>query len=119
MAEVRLQTPSQYGPLPAGFQFDLQDEYTVLVGRNNVGKSALLQFMFIKLYDIGEYGSRSCIILPDRLFVGETMNPGQKLSNWNEQLRNQIVNSPLAYTGQQGAFHGNLPWALLNHHDMY
>ena len=42
---ISVTTPS-YGPLQTGFAFEIRDGYSVLIGPNDLGKSAILQLIF-------------------------------------------------------------------------
>ena len=111
---------ADYGPLRAGLQYDLRDGYTVLVGPNNAGKSALLQLIFRELVGAGDFGpSRVAMILPDRLYVEPTTQPtGRQLENWNSELLGQLSGQPLQYAqGAQGPSRPELA-RLLMHGDL-
>jgi hypothetical protein len=93
-------TPEQYGPLQAGFQYDLRKGLSVLVGPNNAGKSALLQMLFRFLMgDESAAGpERIALILTDRDYVQTTAESGGRvLRAWNADLLGQLGGAPLGY----------------------
>ena len=63
-ANVKISTTSRYGPLQEGFGFDLTEGYKVLVGRNNSGKSAILQLAFRALMSDQAHGPERVCLLP-------------------------------------------------------
>lgn len=114
----KVESPGEYGPLRAGFHFDASRGYTALVGPNNSGKSALLQLIYRTLIDDGEFGaSRVVLILPDRDYVEATTETGgQTLTNWNNQLAQQLHGQPLSYASvpPSGPVRPQLPRLLLH-----
>lgn len=108
---------SQYGPLQGALHFDLMDGYSVLVGPNNAGKSALLQLIFRSLINNVGYGApRTAILLPDRDHVEPTTQTGARtLSVWNEGLMEFIRTAPLQYGGSAaGPPRSELPRLLMH-----
>lgn len=74
---VRISTANRYGPLQDGFAFELGEGYRVLVGRNNSGKSAILQLVFKTLMRDNTFGpDKICLLLTDRDYVQSTTEPG-------------------------------------------
>src|SRR6266511_4025679 len=119
MEEIRnLTVPAEqrYGPLAAGFRYDLRSGYTSLVGPNNAGKSALLQWIFRALIDDSEFGGeRICLILPDRSYVDPTTETGGRtLAQWNMELLQQLGGTPLQHTTGQGPIRSELAKLLLH-----
>lgn len=45
---IRNDASQEYGPIKAGFDFDIPSGYSVLVGRNDSGKSTILQYIYLK-----------------------------------------------------------------------
>jgi ABC-type hemin transport system ATPase subunit len=93
----------QYGAIPANFHYDLRTGYTVLLGPNNAGKSALLQALFRKLAGDDSLAGleRIALILPDRQNVqASTETAGRVLASWNQQLLQELGGEPLRYGGE-------------------
>lgn len=91
-----IQTESNFGILPAGFQHEIDTGYRVLVGKNNVGKSSFLQLAFRQLYLLGgEYDRTSvCLILPQRFSI-IAGRPGTQLGPYNDWLFGQMGSGPI------------------------
>lgn len=91
--------PHNYGPLQSGFGIELPDGYTVIVGKNDVGKSSLLQFIFKTLFEKQEIGNdRFCLLNPERIFIEATLETGgQTLEQYNRQIYDQLKDAPLTY----------------------
>jgi ABC-type cobalamin/Fe3+-siderophores transport system ATPase subunit len=101
MPVVRTITPgSQYGPLRADLHYDLQTGYSVLLGKNNAGKSSLLQLIFRDLTAQNDpQGFRStALILADRGYVDPTAQPGAgSLETWNRDIIRYLASEPLQH----------------------
>jgi len=113
---VKISTPNRYGPLQDGFGFELGEGYQVLVGRNNSGKSAVLQLVFKTLMRDGNFGAEKlCLLLTDRDYVQPTTETaGSHLASFNVTLLNQMDGTPLQYSGRNIGW-DHLPRILLNH----
>lgn len=97
---VTVRTDAQYGPLNAGFTYDLRKGYTALVGPNNSGKSSLLQLIFRHLFGAtGQVGpTGAALILPDREYIQPTTETGgRSLEQWNAELNGWLSSQPLQY----------------------
>ena len=90
-----------YGVIQQGFSFTIPDGYTVLVGKNDSGKSSVLQLMFKNLHDSQEIAKdKFCLLLPERIFIEPTLEVGGfTLAQYNQNLYNQLQSSPLPYHG--------------------
>lgn len=91
---------NDYGSIKAGFKFSVPDGYTVLVGKNDTGKSTTLQLIFKTLVkDIQEVGAgKVCILLPERIFVEASLETrGDTIERYNNDLSNAMASQPLAY----------------------
>src|SRR5216683_2705100 len=88
-----------YGVIQQGFSFTIPDGYTVLVGKNDAGKSSLLQLIFKRLYEEGGIANdRFCLLLPERIFIEPTLEVGgHTLAVYNQNLFNALQASPLPY----------------------
>jgi ABC-type multidrug transport system ATPase subunit len=95
---------TQYGALHDAFHFDLEDGYTVLVGPNNAGKSALLHIIYRTLLEKDGLGlPRVAMVLTERAYVEPTTQTGTRtLQNWNEELVPYLRGQPLQYGSNQG-----------------
>lgn len=110
-----------YGPLQPNFRYDARSGYTVLVGQNNAGKSALLQLTFRTLCTDSEFDAEQiALILTDRDYVDATLQPGhRKLAQWNSELLESLKERPLAHAAVPvGPARGELP-RLLMHGDLF
>lgn len=129
---MEFRAQSQYGPLQREFTIEINKGYTVLAGPNNVGKSAILQYIFRELFrqkETNEYidvfqktGNQIidslCLILPERLYVDRTTQTGSEtFSQFNQELFNNISARPREYATAQGPNFSNLPKLLLDAHD--
>ena len=109
---------ANYGPLQQGFSFEVKDGYSVLIGPNDLGKSAILQLIFSKLVrDVHEIGpEKVCIILPERIFVEISTETGNKqLQNHNTDLAGTIATSVLTYQNWNSPPQNELLRLLLTH----
>jgi len=113
---VRIQAGTRYGPLQPGFSFELERGYKVLIGKNNSGKSAILQLAFTVLLRNGDFGPDGlCLVLTDRDYVqGSAETQGGNLSSFNGQLLNNMSAAPLQHNDRIAQW-GYLPIFLLNH----
>lgn len=106
---------AQFGPLPAGFQFQIPSPYTAVVGRNNSGKSSVLQLAFKSAFL--DYGADAvCCISADRHWIQPDTQPGSRtLATYNIELNARLSNSPLQYQeGSYGQVGGELFRLLLH-----
>lgn len=109
---------SQFGPLQPGFSIDLNDGYTVLAGQNDVGKSAILQLAFRRIYEEQGLGGPSgvCLISPERIFVASsTETGGRKLEDHNSEFYNALGGNVQGYESFTAPVKQELPKLLLNH----
>lgn len=111
----------QFGPIQENFSIDFPQGYSVLVGENDTGKSAILQLTFKKvLNEMPEYGNSAvCIISPDRIFVdGSTETRGRTLEQHNSEFFTSIGgNLILPYENIVSPPKSELPKLLLTHDD--
>lgn len=86
--------PQQYGPLQLGLLIEFDNGYNAFVGKNNSGKSAILQFLTNYLYE--RVPKHEYVYIPtQRHLTRVTSQIGQtSLAAWNEQLRQKIINEP-------------------------
>lgn len=95
----------KYGLIQEDFEFDLPGSgYLVLSGRNNKGKSSVIQLLFSKLVkDVSEVGAKEvCLLLPERIFVHSSMETGgTDLAAFNINLAKKMVGHPLEYGSLQ------------------
>lgn len=97
---IDIGTNSDYGSIKAGFKFTIPDGYTVLVGKNDTGKSTILQLIFKTLArNIQEVGSAHvCILLPERIFIEASLETrGNTIDNYNSDLAAKMDSAPLPY----------------------
>ncbi len=123
MSQIAFTTDSPQGPLPTGFQINLEGDYIVLIGANNAGKSSFLQCIFKKCVSSGipVNADNVCFLLPDRIYVDvNTQVGGRWLSIYNQELANTIGGNNRAYnTPTNGPISNELPKLLLNHTSLY
>src|SRR5437870_4065290 len=118
-ANVKISTTNRYGPLQEGFGFDLAEGYRVLVGRNNSGKSAILQLVFRALMREQAYGpERICLLPTVRDYVQATTETGgSNLQNFNTNIvLPNLEGAPLNHSAWNIDW-SQLPKLLLNHTD--
>jgi predicted ATPase len=109
-----------YGAIPTGFKFSLFKGYSVLMGKNNAGKSTLLQFVFKRLLE-GALNSVSgknsiCLIPQDRQYVQNRTVPQASLQEYNETLYGQCQSAPRPSEGLRSPNSDQL-YSLLLHRD--
>ena len=99
---VAINSSVTYGIIQQNFNFTIPDGYTVLVGKNDSGKSSLLQLMFKTIHETGTMAKdRFCLLLPERIFIEPTLEVGgNTLPTYNQQLFNNLQYNPLPYHGQ-------------------
>ncbi len=99
---MRIYTSSGYGLIQSEFELNLPDGYTALVGKNDSGKSSLLQLFFKILCETSEIDNSSfCILLPERVYIEPSLEVGgHTLRTYNENLHAQLVSAPLPYHAQ-------------------
>src|SRR6266436_7903600 len=85
-----------YGPIPAGHAFVLNKGYTALVGRNDVGKTAFLQWIFCRLMESvsPSPSDAMALILTDRFYVASHTRTVQTLQQYNAQFHAAFNNTP-------------------------
>src|SRR5438132_1506888 len=117
MLAIQIDSRRPYGPLSADFHFVLSDGYTVLVGPNNVGKSAILQLSFTRALE--SLGPQQLVMIPaERAYLAATTEvAGQTLEAFNNNLNPQIVSNMLANESMTAANARMLSALLLNHSD--
>jgi len=107
-----------YGLIPSNFQFDLQTGYSVLVGRNDSGKTTLLQFAFKSLFGSSEIENNNfCLISHDRQYVAPTTQPPSTLTQYNSELFQVCRDNPKPSNGPQGPNTDSLYTLLLHNSD--
>ncbi len=125
MPQIVFTTDNPQGPLPPGFQINLEGDYIVLVGANNAAKTSILQALFRKFWNqMNTKGKHeTCLILPERLFVETTTQTGSRiLENYNHELTAIIGanNTNRSYHAPNiGPMSSELPKLLLNHWNFY
>lgn len=117
---VNISTTKRYGPLQEGFSFELGEGYKVVVGRNNSGKSAILQLVFKVLMRDGNFGAEKiCFLSTLRDHVQPTTETGGlSFASFNNSLLSQLDGTPIHHSGWNIAWN-DLPRFLLNHTDTY
>src|SRR6266700_7187547 len=93
MSQIAFTTDSPQGPLPTGFQINLEGDYIVLVGANNAAKTSILQALFRKFWNQINAKSKyeTCLILPERIFVDTNTQTGVRtLEHYNADLTSTI-----------------------------
>ena len=125
MPSISFTTESQQGPLPTGFEINLEGDYIVLVGANNAAKTSILQALFRKFWNQVNAKNKHeiCIILPERIFVDTTTQSGTKtLEIYNNELTGSIGsggNNRSYHAPNYGPMSSELPKLLLNHWNFY
>src|SRR6267143_1436176 len=104
-----IQLNQPYGPYPNSFRLILKEGYSVFVGRNNSGKSGILQRIFVHFCQRGDFGSGAvCYLGPDRQYVKSQSPPPTSLAQYNNDLLQQITNSPRGFDSARGPDHSTL-----------
>lgn len=118
---MNINLTGDYGPLKTNLNFALKEGYNVLVGANNSGKSAIIQFIFKWLIrEVPEYGSEKvALVLPDRVYIDQTTQSGEReLRLHNDELANQMAGAPLPYYSLVGPSRSELFKLLISHNDL-
>ena len=111
---------SSFGPLPIRFNFTVPTGYSTLVGTNNAGKSALLQYVFRAAMADANIGREGvCYVLPGRSLVAQTTQlGGRSLDSFNMDAQQALSSGPLANDNNSRSPNGaELFSALVNHSD--
>lgn len=117
MTEVRV--GNNYGPLQKDLTFDLPSlGYITYVGQNNVGKSALLQYIFCNLMNGQVKPDEICFFPKTRDYIETDITPKNSLSKFNNALRDGIAAAPMASVGP-GANWEHLFSILMNEEDLF
>lgn len=111
----------RFGALTRNFEFVLEEGYTSLVGKNNSGKSSILQFLFRGCCNTIEIGLDAvCYIPSDREYIDPNLQNGDgSLSKYNAQLYQGVINSrALQYNSQEGG-RSEIFKQIINHNNSY
>lgn len=104
-----LRLTQSYGPFPNGFSLQLKEGYSVFIGKNDSGKSTILQRIFVHLHQRVEFGSSGvCCLGPNRQYVKGNSPPPNSLQEYNQQLIQQCNHGPLAFDSVKGPDHSML-----------
>lgn len=104
-----IQLNQAYGPFPTSFRLILKEGYSVFIGRNNSGKSGILQRIFVHFCQRGEFGVGAvCYLGPDRQYVKSQSPPPASLAQYNNDLLQQITNTPRGFDAARGPDHSML-----------
>jgi hypothetical protein len=117
---VALSWPNPYGPIPANYAFNLNNGYTALVGKNDVGKTAFLQWIFCRMMQQVTPGPSDAIalILTDRFYVASNTRTTQTLQQYNGQFHSAFNGAPKPFHNENGPAPADLFAALLQRTDM-
>src|SRR5689334_17895523 len=110
---------NRYGPIASGFSFEIDKPgYSVLVGRNNTGKSCLLQLIYKEVFGNGVFAKDSiAYISADRPYIRNTTQPPNTLVQHNSNLYSIIHAGPRTYAAQQVPESDSLYSLFLHRHD--
>lgn len=109
---------ANYGPILSNFKFTLRGGYSTLVGKNDSGKSALLQFVFKSLCEANDqWKNKMCLVTQDRQYIQPSTPPPTNLHDYNNQLYSQMTNSPKPSSGPVGPDSSMLYTLLLHRTD--
>lgn len=111
---------NQYGVIPASFGFQFSKGYSVLVGKNDAGKTTLLQWIFARLIQTlsPTPWDSAAIILTDRFYITSHTRTEQTLALYNQGFLNAYVNNPKPFNTQGGPRTEDLFAALLQRTSM-
>ena len=117
---LRRERNQSFGPLRPGFEFDIHEGYTVLVGENDIGKSSIVQYAARTCFNDKNFGNERTGFIPaERDYVDNTTETqGGHLANWNAQLSGILNNQnrPTSYASPE--INANLlPKLFLTHSD--
>lgn len=116
IATMRINTVGQFGPLQPNFTLEIPRGYQVLLGPNNVGKTAILQWAFAISFDEG--ADAVALLTADRTHVLSTTEPGgRSLALYNDQLVQQIRAGLLSHETTTGPPRNEIFRLLVNHTD--
>lgn len=96
---MQITAREKFGLIKEGAHYDIQDGLSVIVGRNDVGKSTLLQLAFKNLFEKSEVGSsKICLLLPERIFIDSTIEiNGSTFESYNREIYDHLRGGPLPY----------------------
>lgn len=114
-----IQLSQAYGSFPNGFNLQLKDGYSIFIGKNNSGKSGILQRIFVHFFQQGGYGGSSiCYVGPDRQYVKPNAPPPLSLAQYNSELFNQVGNNPRGFDSAKMPDHSMLYTVCLHRSDL-
>jgi hypothetical protein len=87
-----------YGPIRGDFEFPIHHRFTAIVGKNNSGKSILLQLAFVH-HVMTKTASNVCFIPQDRQYISKRTTPNIPLNALNLQIYTQCANTPRHSSG--------------------
>jgi|SRR5882672_7391095 len=90
-----------YGPLKASLFIDLDPGYSVLIGENNSGKSALLQYLFIQT-QVDAPNDQAALLQSNRSILPDQLVPGIDLKQWNAGFLGNYQRQPRTFGGATG-----------------
>src|SRR5262250_3431440 len=95
------QVARDYGPLRAGTRIDLEPGYSVLIGENNSGKSALLQYLFLETQQ-PQPNDQAAILQSNRSFLPDSLVPSIHLTQWNAGFDGNYRGRPRTFESSTG-----------------
>ncbi len=114
----RVVTSARFGPLHPGFEIEIDEGYSSLIGPNNTGKSAILQLAFRVLYDDPEFGANRIVLIPaDRATLPTTLEvAGRSLTDANDSYMSSLRGETIwPHDGSRGLPAGELSRLLMTH----
>jgi hypothetical protein len=87
-----------YGPIRGDFEFPIHHRFTTISGKNNSGKSALLQLAFVD-HVRTKNNSDICFIPQDRQYISPNTIPTIPLNVLNQNIFAQCANAPRHSSG--------------------
>jgi AAA15 family ATPase/GTPase len=82
-----------YGPIRGEFELPIRHRFTAIAGKNNSGKSAILQLAFVS-HVMTKTASDVCFIPQDRQRISQKTTPNLPINALNLQIYTQCTDIP-------------------------
>jgi predicted ATPase len=112
-----IQITEKYGPLQENLSVSLPDGYCVIIGENDVGKTAILQRIFISLFQTSEIPRDSICFIPKNrdTIVSNSSTAGQTLERINVEIYNCFNTNKMSHEDFLQCYRSLFPVLMQEH----